>query len=182
MRKWPLASAIMLLGLAGIAAATMPNAKPGLWESITTTTIEQGLPPNMPGLAKMPAEQREKLQRSMSPQGGKPTVNSVRQCVTPEMIERWDAFASGGSDSSCRRTVIDRSAQRVRLNLVCSDGKSTGEAEFSTAGPDRVVGKMKMLTRTDRGETKLDLRVEARWISSECGALKPGETVRMGGG
>jgi len=51
----------MLLGLAGIAAATMPNAKPGLWESITTTTIEQGLPPNMPGLAKMPAEQREKL-------------------------------------------------------------------------------------------------------------------------
>jgi len=182
MRKLPVASATVLLGFAGIAAAAMPNAKPGLWESITTTTMEQSLPSNMPGLAKMPAEEREKLQRSMSPQGGKPTVNSMRQCVTPEMAERWDAFASGGSDSSCRRTVVEQSAQRVKLNLVCGDGKSTGEAEFTTAGPDRVVGKMKMRTRTDRGEMKLDLQIEARRISAECGALKPGERVRMGGG
>jgi hypothetical protein len=34
----------------------MPNDKPGLWESVTTTIIEQGLLSNIPGLAKMPPE------------------------------------------------------------------------------------------------------------------------------
>ena len=172
----------VLFGFAGLAAAAMPNAKPGLWESVTTTIVEQGLPPSLPGLAKMPFEERKRLEQSMSPRGGKPNTTSSRQCVTPEMMERWDAFASGGSESSCRRTVIDQSAQRVRLNLVCGDGRSTGEAEFSAAGPDRVMGKMMMSTKTDRGETKLDMQVEARWISADCGALKPGERMRLGGG
>ena len=174
--------AVVFLGFAWPAAAAMPNAKPGLWESITTTIIEQGPPPNLPGLAKMPPEERQKLQKSLSPQSAKPTTSSMRQCVTQEMIERWDTFATGGSDANCRRTVVDQSSQRIRTTMVCGDGRSTGEAEFSAAGPDRIIGKMTMRTKTDRGETKLDLQVEARWISSDCGALKPGERTRAGGG
>jgi hypothetical protein len=115
LRRPPLASAIVLLGLAGIAAAATPNAKPGL--------------------AKMPAEAREKLLRSMSPQGGKPTVNGMRQCVTPEMVERWDAFASGGSDSSCRRTVVDQSAQRV---TIWSAATASPRVKPSSAPPGRI--------------------------------------------
>jgi hypothetical protein len=181
MRFARFVTAIVPVLLAGLAAAAMPNAKPGLWESVTTTTMEQGLPPDMAGLAKMPAEQRRKLEQAMSSKGAKPTTTSARQCVTPEMIERGDAFASGG-DSSCRRTVIDQSPQRVRLTLVCGDGRSTGEAEFTAAGPDHVTGKITMQTRTDRADIKLDMRVEARRISADCGALKPGERTRVGGG
>ena len=182
MRYARFAATTVLFGLAGLAAAAMPNSKPGLWESVTTTTIEQGLPPNMPGLAKMPAEERQRLQQSMSPRGGKPTTYSARQCVTPEMIQRGDAFSSAGDGSSCRRTVVDQSAQRVKLNLVCGDGRSTGEAEFRAAGPDRVIGKILMHNKTDRGDATLDVQIEARWISADCGALKPGERTRMGGG
>lgn len=34
------AATTVLLGLAGLAVAAMPNAKPGLWESVITTTID----------------------------------------------------------------------------------------------------------------------------------------------
>ena len=80
------------------------------------------------------------------------------------------------------RTVVDQSAQRIKLNLVCGDGRSTGEAEFRAAGPDRVTGKILMRNKTDRGDATLDVQIDARWISPDCAGLKPGERTRLGGG
>jgi len=92
MRFLPLLSAAVLALASGLATAAMPNAKPGLWESVTTTA-------------------------------------SVRECVSSEMAQRWDGVASAGTDSS----------------------------------------------------TKLDLQLEARWLGANCGALKLGERLRLGG-
>lgn len=178
-----LGSAFLLLGFAGIVAAAMPNAKVGLWESTTTTVIEAGLPANFPDAARMPPEQRAKIQRSLSPTGGKPTTLTERMCVSPEMLERWDGLAKAGSDSSdCRRTVMEQTAQHVRLALVCGGGKSTGEMEFNATGSDRVAAKLTLLVRGDRSDSKVNLEMHSRFLGTECGGLKPGERMRVGGG
>jgi hypothetical protein len=75
-----------------------------------------------------------------------------------------------------------QTAQHVRLALVCSGGKSTGEMDFTASGTDRVIGKMTLLMRSDRGDNKLNMELNSRWVSSDCGGLKPGERQQLRGG
>jgi hypothetical protein len=183
MRFVLLASMLTLVGVAGTASAAMPNARPGLWESTSTAVMEAGLPPNLPNAARMTDQEKAKLQQSLSPMGGKPMTTAARECMTPEMVSKWDAFTKGQGDaSSCRRTVIELTAQHARLGLVCDGGKATGEMDFTAVGTDRVVGKTTLLVRTDRGDSRLTMETTSRWVSSDCGGLKPGERQPMRGG
>jgi hypothetical protein len=54
--------------------------------------------------------------------------------------------------------------------------------DFTAAGTDRVIGKMTLLIRTDRGDNKLNMEMNSRWMSSDCGGLKPGECPQLRGG
>jgi hypothetical protein len=163
---------VLTTTLSHVAAAAMPNAKPGLWETSSTIVMEAA-PPSSPRDSKMTADERAKMQRSLSPHGGKPVISSDRMCMTPDMLERWEAFGSTSS-AGCQRNVVERTAQRVQFRMACSGG-STGTAEFTAAGPDRIVGKMNMLMRNGANESKVDIVLESRWISADCGGLKPGE-------
>ena len=53
------------IGIAGTASAAMPNARAGLWENASTTVVEVGLPPNAPNAAKLPPEERARIERSL---------------------------------------------------------------------------------------------------------------------
>ena len=50
------------------------------------------------------------------------------------------------------------------------------------AGTDRVVGKMTLLMRTDRGDSRLNMEMNSRWVSSDRGGLKPGQRQQLRGG
>jgi hypothetical protein len=183
MRLVWLAPVSMLVGIAGAASAAMPNAKPGLWESTSTAVMEAGIPPNLPNAARMSDQDKAKMQQSLSPMGGRPMTTVARECTSPEMMAKWDAFTRGQADTSnCRRTVMELTAQHVRIGLVCDGGKATGEMDFTAAGTDRVVGKMTLLMRSDRGDSKLNMEMNSRWVSSDCGGLKPGERQQLRGG
>ena len=164
----------------GTANAAMPNAKPGLWETVSTVSFEAGLPANVPGGARLPPEERAKMQQAMAPGGGRPVTTSDRACMTAEMLDQWDGFANGGGSADCRRTLVERTAQRVRYTMVCGGGKSVGEGDFTAAGADRVIGKMTMQVRSDRGDSKVSVQSESRWVGPDCGGLKPGQRQNYG--
>ncbi len=170
----------LVAGVVGIAVAAIPNARPGLWETVSTLTFDAGLPANLQGAAKIPPEQRAKMQQDLTPGGGKPVTTSDRACMSSDMLDRWDAFANDGGSADCRRTLVERTAQRVRFTVVCGGGKSTGEGEFSAGGSDRVIGKITMQTRSDRGDSKISVQSESRWLGADCGALKPGQRQTLG--
>jgi hypothetical protein len=180
MRIARLTLACLACAAAGGAVAAMPNAKPGLWETVSTATIEAGLPANMPGVEKMSSEQRARMQQSMAPGGGKPVTTSDRACMTAEMLDLWDGFAKDGGSTDCRRTLVERTPQHVRFTMVCGGGKSTGEGDFIAAGADRVIGKLTMLTRSERGDSKVNVQVESRWVGADCGSVKPGARQALG--
>lgn len=167
---------VLTATLSHVAGAAMPNAKPGLWETSSTIVMETA-PPSSGRDSKMTADERVKMQRSLSPNGGKPVISSDRMCMTADMLERWDAFASTSS-AGCQRNVVERTAQRVQFRMACSGG-STGTAEFSASGPDRIVGKMNMLMRNGSTASKVDIVLESRWISADCGGLRPGQRQVM---
>lgn len=169
-----------LTGIAATASATMPNARAGLWESASTTVVEVGLPPNVP-TAKLTAEERAKIERGLAPWGGKPVTTSERMCMSAETLDPWDRYGTGaGAAADCKRTVLQQTPQRLKMALVCGGGKSTGDADFTAVGTDRVVGKITMLTKSERGESKLNVQMESRWVGADCGSLKPGQRETLG--
>ena len=81
----------------------------------------------------------------------------------------------------CKRTVLQQTPQRLKMALVCGGGTSTGDADFTAVGTDRVVGKITMLTKSERGDSKLNVQMESRWVGADCGSLKPGQRETIGG-
>ena len=97
-RAWILSGAVILtvVGLipnsfiprmTSFALADSLNVRPGTWDiSITTQTGGSLIPPNL--LAKMPPEQRAKIEQSMQARSGKPMTHSSKECVTQEDLDQ----------------------------------------------------------------------------------------------
>jgi len=181
MRLLSLMTLSGLIGFAGTVCAAMPNARAGLWENASTTIVEVGLPPNVP-TAKLSPEERAKIERGLAPWGGKPVTTSERMCMSAETLDVWDRYGTGtGAAADCKRTVLQQTPQRLKMALVCGGGTSTGDADFTAVGTDRVVGKITMLTKSERGDSKLNVQMESRWVGADCGSLKPGQRETIGG-
>jgi hypothetical protein len=168
-----LLAALALLIATVPAFAAMPNARPGLWETSSTLTLES--PP--PGIdqAKLSPKERERMAQAQ-PNAGKPVTTRDRVCMTADMLDRWEGFAVGGT-GSCQRRVLERTPTRIRFTMACA--QSAGEGEFSAVGSDRVVGNARLTMRNSKGDAKADVKLESRWISADCGGLKPGERQLM---
>ncbi|MEO8740069.1 MAG: DUF3617 family protein [Casimicrobiaceae bacterium] len=159
----------------------MPNARAGLWENASTTVVEVGLPPNVPNAAKLPPAERARIERSLAPWGGRPVTTNERVCMSADTLDPWDTYGTGkGAAADCKRTVLQQTPQRVKMSLVCAGGRSTGDADFTAVGSDRVVGKITMLTKSERGDSKLNVQMESRWVGADCGSLKPGQRETLG--
>ena len=165
-------SIVLTAGLCAAAAAAIPNARPGLWETSSTLTVEVGLPAKAQASRMTPAE-RTRMQQSLSPAAGKPVTSRDRMCMSADMLERWEAFASSTS-AGCQRRIVERNAQHLQFSMTCGAG-SSGMADFTAAGPDRLIGKISMNQRTGDTDSKTDIQMESRWISNDCGGLKPGQ-------
>jgi hypothetical protein len=159
----------------GAHAATL-NAKAGLWETTSTSKIEGAASTRAPDLSKLAPDQRARAAQAMASRGdGRPAVSVTQQCVSPDMLQKWETFAKGEATRECQRKLIDQSDRHVKMTVSCASGKSVGEMEISVLANDRITGKMGMLMRTDTGERKVDVSFESRWLGADCGKLKPGE-------
>ncbi len=69
------------------AQAESFNAKPGAWE-MTYTGLSTGtlIPPDV--LAKMPPEQRARIEQSMQASSDKPSTHATKSCITKEDLDQ----------------------------------------------------------------------------------------------
>src|SRR5450759_2339450 len=100
--------AIVVFSLTLFAAdkITPLNVKEGLWE-MTVTHSMTGMPAIPPDtLAKMPPEQRARVEAAMKQSGmGGPTADVHKECVTKEKLEKQSAFSDNRKE--CTRTVLN---------------------------------------------------------------------------
>ncbi len=59
-------------------------------------------------------------------------------------------------------------------------GGVVGEGEFAAGGTDRVIAKLSMQVRSERGDNRVSVQSESRWVGVDCGALKPGQRQKLG--
>lgn len=169
----------VLLPVGSCLAQNIPfDAKLGLWETSTKTELGGSamampqIPPE--ALAKMPPEQRARLEAMMKSRGGgAPGITTVRSCLTRESLNR--GLALGQTDRNCTRTLVSSSASKQVMRIDCNqeEMKVTGEITIERTDAEHVKGNMAM--KGSAGERPMDMKMsfDSKWVSADCGDVKP---------
>jgi hypothetical protein len=166
--------------LATSFCASAQTMKPGLWEisnkmQTSGGQMEQGTAQMQQEMAGMPPEQRKMMQDMMARQGvsmgaGGPAAMGVKVCMTKEMVERNEIPAQQGE---CKHTTSPRSGNTMKISFTCTKPPSSGEGQVTIASPEAYTMKMTMTTVVQGKPEKVNMEVSGRWLSADCGAIKP---------
>jgi hypothetical protein len=177
---------IACVGLGVAAGCAVPafsadvklNVSTGLWQ-VTTTTQTSGAPPIPPEeLANLTPEQRAKVMATMQAvmaNAAKP--RNFTECVTEDQLRK--GFNTDPNDKDrCVNTVLSNTGSVLQVKMVCNgaDPQYSGTMTFRAAGPHAVTGESNLVA-TGHGKTMtIKSNVSGKWVSGDCGSLKPGES------
>ncbi len=168
-----LLSAAALVALAAVAL----DMKPGLWEHSFTIKSESGqieaaMAEMQRQLEQMPPAQRQMMEQMMAAQGMslRPGGSSVKACVTAEEIARGELPQQEG----CEQQVLEQGRDKLRVRFSCAGNPPTsGEGEVVFHSPTHYTGKAAFETAIDGRSERMTVEQVGKWISADCGAIKP---------
>lgn len=163
--------ALSLLLLASLSGHAL-MLKPGLWKTEMKITQDgkefDPMSKLKEAMKDMPAERRKQMMRAMEQSGvsvKKP--GETRLCYTKEMIE--NARFGVHEDKNCRTETSKKSKDKIVSKFSCEDG-SKGTMVMKIKNKKAYTGQMEM---TDAQGKKSELKYEARFVSADCGSVKP---------
>jgi hypothetical protein len=164
-------SALILLAPLGCRAVdvTPLDVKPGLWEATVTMQVAgmAGIPPDV--LARMSPEQRARIEAAMN------TPHTSQVCYTSESFKKPLEFGDR-PNASCKRSVTASSVGELDFHVECDNGKtkSSGDGHIQAAGRESIKGEVVMNNTASDGRTTTGkITFSSRWLSSDCGTVKP---------
>lgn len=147
------------------ALADSFNAKAGAWE-MTTTTLTEGVPVPADALAKMPPEQRAKIEKAMNARAGKPATHVTKSCVTKADLDQ-DRVIKSDDEGQCKKKIISKSANKVVFEQTCAAPRaSTSKVMFEARTPESIVASIDMVHAGAGGKVHVDIK--GRWLGSSC--------------
>jgi hypothetical protein len=162
-----------------VTLAEKLDVKPGLWE--TTTTSEIGgmasampaIPPDI--LAKMPPEQRAKMEAMMKGQGSANTFTN-QSCVTEKDLERG-LRPENTKEQSCKIDSISVQDKTQEAHVTCtsSHGTSTGVFKMTATSRESYEGTMDMNTTANGHPMTVKATLKGKWLGANCGTVKPSD-------
>jgi hypothetical protein len=176
---------IRLIVAAGAAVAVLPVAaqslKPGLWEVSNkmqggSGQMQSAMSEMQQQLASMPPEQRKMMEEQMAKAGvkmgkaGPAGGMSVQVCMTREMAERNEVPAQQGD---CKTTNQARTGNSMKMAFACTNPPSSGEGQFTFSSPEAYTSRMTVNTQVDGKPEKITMEGTGRWLSADCGNVKP---------
>ncbi|HNT40289.1 MAG TPA: DUF3617 domain-containing protein [Rubrivivax sp.] len=175
---------VLVLACMGAAALLPVHAQkiaPGLWEIRSNMSsgdgkLQQQMAEMQKQMAQLPPEQRKMMEEVLARQGmgmdvskGMPTV---RICVSKEQAER--DVPPMELDSQCRFERFQRRGSTMRFAFVCTDPAGRGEGEIKFQGDKAYTSHMTSETTVGKGRVeRMTIDQQSRWISADCGKLKP---------
>jgi len=171
----------ILLPIALFAAdkPTMLNVKEGLWEiTVTHSAGGMGIPDDM--LAKMPPDQRARVEEMMKQKGismsGNTTV--VKSCVTKEKIEKGMAFGTDNREN-CTRSVVKSSPSHFEAKYHCEESKKDGNKTMidgtttvDVVDRDNTKGTAHTVRNSEGHEMTIDMTFTSKYLGPACGDVK----------
>lgn len=179
--KLMLAAAALAGLLAQVAHATDSlGPRPGLWEhssqmSSSSGELEAAMKQAQAALASMPAEQRKMMEQMMSRQGLAMDLarQTVQICMTAEDVARDQLpLAREGCTQTARR-----SGNTWTIQFQCRGGNgeppSSGNGTMSLQSASAYNGDFTLKTAVQGKSEQLRMRTQGRWLSADCGSVKP---------
>jgi hypothetical protein len=177
------ALAALLLTAAVYAGDITPNVKTGLWQSTISMQSSGELPISDADLAKIPPERRQQFQAAMQAALASAAQPHVwTSCVTAEQLRKGLSFKPDDLPS-CTRTVVSSTASTWEMHEECTGAAPrTVSIRFHASSPAEIDGKI--ATTITRGDRTMNLNgaIHGKWLSANCGSIKPGASVPDSGG
>lgn len=169
--KYPILAAALLLASAPAFSLEM---RPGLWE-ITSDDIQVN-GTEMPGMDEMveqmkalPAEQRKMMEDMLAAQGVELGTGGIRMCLSAAQVKsRQLPFQD---EAGCRQEVTSQKDDLWQFSFDCPD--ATGKGETRLISDREVVSVIDSQYRTGTQEGSSRMQSRGKWISDDCGQLKP---------
>jgi hypothetical protein len=176
--KIPMRAAATALLLCGVVGAQAQKLSPGLWENTASMQSADGKTNAMmaqaqEAMAKMPPDQRKMMQDMMAKNGVGmgPQGNTIRVCMSAAQAERVDIPQGEGN---CTQQAVSRSGNTMKFKFSCAgEHPSSGEGEFTVVGDKAYNGRTVVNTTVKGKPEQMTMTVSGKWISADCGGLKP---------
>lgn len=153
------------------ALADSFNAKAGAWE-MTTTTLTAGMPVPAEALAKMPPEQRARIEKAMQARAGRPGTHVTKSCVTKKDLDQ-DRVIKSDDEGKCRKKIVSKSASKIVFEQTCAaPHASTSTVMIEARTPESIVASMDMVQGSAGGKVHVDIR--GRWLGASCAGISEG--------
>jgi len=177
------AAIFMAALLAAPVCAGAQTMKSGLWHVSSRVEADGALGQQMAmaqqQLASLPPEQRRMMESMMSQRGismgNSPGAVDSKVCVTKEMVAR-NEVPSG--KSGCRQTVTQSSGNTMKIAYTCSNPPTRGEGRITFTSPEAYTMTMAVKSSANGQEQEMNMTTNGKWLSADCGDIKPGTGVR----
>lgn len=179
--------ALALVLLAGASTYTLAQnmkLRPGLWEVQSTMTtssgrMESAMAQMQEQLEKMPPEQRRLMEQMMAGRGVAPSDKGVgssfKICMTQKDVDMDNVQPREG----CTHKTSRSGANTMHISFQCKgrngEPPSSGEGTITIDGPTAYSGQHKINTTADGKPEEMNLTQKGRWLSADCGTVKPRE-------
>ncbi|HEV1287940.1 MAG TPA: DUF3617 domain-containing protein [Bryobacteraceae bacterium] len=164
MTKNVLAALILAAGVSRADDVTPLNLKPGLWE--TTTVQERSGMPSIPPetLARMPPEQRARIEAMTA---GKAAPTTRQSCRLENDLKPF----TDDNTQSCKQTIVTSTSTKQEVKMECEKG--TANVTVEAKDSEHVNGLVVMHMGANGRTMDMKITITAKWISSSCGDVKP---------
>lgn len=168
---------VLLLGLHLAGQAQAQTIDPGLWELKNDVRM-----PDRPEFAAQMAQMREQM-KNLPPEARKMMEQqmagmgvalggdgAIRRCVSPEEAKS-DVIREGYTEDNCTYTQVSRSGNVWRGTLMCTNPQSQGEFMVTLHDSRHYTMEARMTGQDEGRPTRMEMTVDARFVSADCGAL-----------
>jgi hypothetical protein len=173
-----------ILFAAALGVACLPvmgqTLKPGLWEIHNkmggNAQMDQAMAEMQKQMASMSPAERKQMETMMAqrgmqmPQAGAGGGMAMRICMTKEMVERNEMPME---KSDCKITSQSKSGNTMKMAFSCPNPPSTGETQFTLAGPEAYSSNITVKTVVDGKNETMTMDGSGKWLAADCGAVKP---------
>lgn len=173
-----------VLAALACAALAVPacaqHLKPGLWEIDNNVADSKG---QMAGamamaqqqLAQLPPDQRKMVEDMMASHGvqlesGSGSGIAVRMCLTKEMVRNDEIPLQ--QQGNCNTQRLPSGAGQMKMNFSCSNPPTSGTVDVAFHGDSSYTVKTHVIQGGNK-DNAMDVQSSARWVSADCGGLKP---------
>lgn len=180
MKSFSLALVLLMgLGLNLAGQARAQTIEPGLWElrhevrMPDRPDMEAAMAQMREQMKNLPPEARKMMEQQMSGMGvGLGRDGAIRNCVSPEEA-KGDVIREGEERDGCTYTKVSRSGNVWRGSVACKDPQSQGEFTVTLHDSKHYTMEARMTGQDQGRPTRMEMKVDARFISADCGKLAP---------